>query len=295
MLDRTSILFVTLDSCRYDSFSAAAAPHIKRLGPVHRAMAPGNFTYASHAAMFMGFTPGVASRAEPLVNPKYGKIFKIAGAAFPSKGTEFLAVRGRNVIDGLRRIGFTAVGAGAAGWFDPDTLTGQNLTEDFDHFFYPGNTWSLDAQLRWLQDRLDELDGERVFCFLNVGETHVPYWHEGCGWSKDNPCVPFGENNDADECRRRQLACIEWVDARLEPLLARFAHANTLVCADHGDAWGEDGLWEHGIHHDVVLEVPLVFRLQHPPRTVAGVAGNARVRARGAARGLLGRVRDKLR
>lgn len=291
MLDRTSILFVTLDSCRYDTFEAASVPHIKGLGTVYRAMAPGNFTYASHAAMFMGFTPGVAALAEPLVNPKFGKIFKITGASFPSKGTEFLTVKGHNVIDGLKRIGFTALGVGSAGWFDPDTLTGDNLARDFDRFYYPGDVYSLGRQLAWIHRQLDELDGQKVFCFLNVGETHVPYWHEGAPWSKANPCVPFGSDNDAAECRRRQRACLEWVDTQLQPLLDRFAHANTLVCSDHGDAWGEDGLWEHGIHHHVVLEVPLVFRLQHAPVTAAGVAQNARVRARG----LLGKVRGKLR
>lgn len=295
MLDRTSILFITLDSCRLDTFEAARAPNIKAIGPMHRAMAPGNFTYASHAAMFMGFTPGVAAEAKPLVNPKFGKIFKIVGAAFPSKGTEFLTVKGHNVIDGLNRVGFTTLGVGAAGWFAPDTLTGQNLTRDFDHFFHPGDVMSLGRQLQWIDRQLAELDGQRVFLFLNVGETHVPYWFEGCGWDKVNPCVPFGKDNDADECRRRQLACLEWVDQQLAPLLDRFAHANTLVCSDHGDAWGEDGLWEHGIHHDTVLQVPLLFRLPNPPRTVEGVKADVRMKAKGAAKGLLGRVKGKLR
>ncbi len=290
MLDRSSILFITLDSCRLDTFEAARAPNLKAVGPMHRAMAPGNFTYASHAAMFMGFTPGVAAQAEPLINPKFGKIFKIAGAGFPSKGTEFLTVKGHNVVDGLKRIGFHTLGVGSAGWFDPETLTGQNLTRDFDRFFYPGDVMSLGKQLRWIEHQLAELHGQRVFLFLNVGETHVPYWHEGCAWSKDNPCVPFGKNNDADECRRRQLACLEWVDGQLAHLLQSFAHANTVLCSDHGDAWGEDGLWEHGVHHDVVLKVPLLFRLQHAPLNVEGVRSQASQRARG----LLGRVRDRL-
>lgn len=293
MVDQTSILFVTLDSCRYDTFQAASTPNLDAIGPVHRAMAPGNFTYASHAAMFMGFTPGVAERAEPLLNPKFGKIFKITGAAFPSKGTEFLTVRGHNVIDGLKRSGYTAIGAGAAGWFDPDTLTGDNLARDFDRFFFPGDVYSLRRQLAFLFGELDRLSGQKVFCFLNLGETHVPYWHEGAPWSKDNPCVPFGTHNDADECRRRQRACLEWVDAELKPLLDRFAHANTLVCADHGDAWGEDGLWEHGVHHDKVLEVPLMFRLQHPPRNLETVKADATRKAKGAVKGVLGRLRRR--
>lgn len=259
--DPRSILFITLDSCRYDTFAAAHAPNLKAIGPLHRAMAPGNFTYSSHAAMFVGFTPGIAGRAEPFVNPKFTKIFKIAGAGFPGKGGEFKTLSGRSIVAGLRREGYRAIGTGAVGWFDPGTETGQHLTGDFDRFYYPGNSHSLRTQLAWIRDELNDATGP-MFVFVNVGETHVPYYHEGAPWAPDwNPCVPFGSGNDASECRRRQTACVEFVDRELAPLLEAFSDATTLICADHGDCWGEDGLWEHGIHHEKVFEVPLVFRL----------------------------------
>jgi len=259
--DPRSILFVTLDSCRYDTFAAAEAPNLKSIGPLHRAMAPGNFTYGSHAAMFVGFTPGVAHRSEPFVNPKFGKIFKLVGAGFPGKGTEHIELQGSNIVDGLKRKGYLTVGSGAVGWFDPQTETGLHLTRDFDHFYYPGNSSSLDKQLAWLSQHLAAPD-KPMFAFLNIGETHVPYYYEGAPWKTGpNPCIPFGEENDAEECRRRQRACLEFVDKKLGPLLTAFHAATTLVCADHGDCWGEDGLWEHGIHHEKVLEVPLLFRL----------------------------------
>jgi membrane-anchored protein YejM (alkaline phosphatase superfamily) len=258
--DPRSILFITLDSCRYDTFVAAAAPRLKAVGELHRAMAPSNFTYGSHAAMFVGFTPGIASRAEPFVNPKFGKIFKIGGAGFEGKGTEFMTLSGRNIIDGLQRKGYLAIGSGAVGWFDPATETGKHLTQDFDHFFFPGNSNSLRRQLDWLGPHLDP--ARPVFAFLNIGETHVPYYYDGAPWDPaDNPCVPFSEHNSADESRHRQKACLEFIDAQLGPLLQAFSAATTIVCADHGDCWGEDGLWEHGIHHEKVLEVPLLFRL----------------------------------
>jgi glucan phosphoethanolaminetransferase (alkaline phosphatase superfamily) len=73
---------------------------------------------------------------------------------------------------------------------------------------------------------------------------------------------------------------VEWVDDTLGPLLSRFSGANTLVCSDHGDAWGEDGMWEHGIHHPKVMDVPLVFRLQHAPVSMASRAAKVRGFAR---------------
>lgn len=254
-----SILFVTLDSCRYDSFEAAAAPRMKALGRLHKAEAPGYFTYSSHAAMFMGFTPGVAGRAEPLVNPKFAKLFKIVGAAWPGKGGEFMTLEGANIIDGLKRKGFLTVGTAAMGWFDPATETGRHLSRDFERFRLEGG--GLRRQIEWLDAQLGD-DGRPAFAFLNVGETHVPYHHEGADWdAARNPCVPFAADNDAAECRRRQVACVEWIDGILAPLLARFDRQMTILCADHGDCWGEDGLWEHGIYHPKVVEVPLIIRL----------------------------------
>jgi hypothetical protein len=117
----TSVLFVTLDSCRYDTFEAAHCPNLKRVGPLYRTMAPATFTYASHCAMFMGFTPGIAERAEPFINPKYGKIFKMVDGSFPGKGTEAFQLHGRSIIDGFRKLGYRAIGSGAVKWFNPQT------------------------------------------------------------------------------------------------------------------------------------------------------------------------------
>ena len=256
-----SVLFITIDSCRYDTFESADVPNLKAVGKLYRAMAPGNFTYGSHAAMFVGFTPGISGIREPFVNPKYGKIFKIVGAGYPGKGTEHFTLHGRSIIEGFKRKGYLTVGSGAVGWFAPETETGRLLTRDFDEFFFPGNEHSLEKQLAWLHDSLTG-DDRPVFAFLNIGETHVPYYYEGAPWGGEyNPCIPFSEGNDAEECRRRQKACLEHVDRELAPLLDAFREATTFVCADHGDCWGEDGLWEHGIHHEKVLEVPLLYRL----------------------------------
>lgn len=265
-----SVLLITLDSCRYDSFAAAMAPNMKSIGELHRAMAPGNFTYASHAAMFMGFTPGVPNRAEPFVNPKFAKIFKMAGGGFPGIGREHIVLGGRNVVDGFNRKGYATIGTGAVGWFNPDSETGRALTDDFQRFFFPGDTSSLGRQLLWLSQQLADLGKEQpAFVFLNIGETHVPYYYGGAPWSNShNPCVPFSDHNDASECRRRQVACVEWIDEQLHPILKAFELCTTVICADHGDCWGEDGLWEHGICHEKVLEVPLLMRISPDSRKI---------------------------
>jgi hypothetical protein len=257
-----SVLFVTLDSCRYDSFVAATAPNIRSVGRVHKAEAPSYFTYGSHAAMFVGFTPGVASQPVALLNPKFGKIFKLIGAGFPGKGGEGFQLQGRNIIDGFNNLGYRTIGAGAVGWFDPSTATSRVLIDDFGEFYFPGDSHSLAKQLAWIDGRLEAVGGAPVFVFLNIGETHVPYFFEGAPWEEtDNPCVPFQLVDRSEECRKRQILCVEFIDRQIGDLLSQFRTATTLVTADHGDCWGEDGLWEHGISHPMTLTVLLVLRM----------------------------------
>src|SRR5258708_39212621 len=108
-LDSRSVLLITLDSCRYDSFAAAKAPKMKSIGPLHRAMAPANFTFGSHASIFVGFTPGVPDVATPFVNPKFARIFKLAGGGFAGHSPPFIALEGRNIVDGFGRKGFATI------------------------------------------------------------------------------------------------------------------------------------------------------------------------------------------
>lgn len=289
-----SVLLVTLDSCRYDTFAAAQVPAMKALGPVHRAMAPGHFTYASHVAMFVGFTPGIATVAEPWLNPKFGRIFRLTGTATSTRETPFVALTGRTIVAGFSRRGYRTIGSAAMRWFNPESEAAAPLVQDFDDFSYVGpnvgRSVGVEGQVEFLQRAIDRAGEQPVFAFLNVGETHTPYFHTGAPWDPAvNPCRPFSPDNDAAESRHRQLACLEHVDGVISPLLQRFFGANVVLCSDHGDAWGEDGVWEHGVSHPKVLEVPLVLRLQHQPPPLASPA------QRSAARRLRGRASRYLR
>jgi hypothetical protein len=267
------VLFISLDSCRYDTFLASyrqgSLPHLSAVGPLHRAQAPSYFTYGSHAAFWMGFTPGVEGSAEPWLNPKAGKLFRMAFAGHAGQdGEQSFRLEGANIIEGFRRQGYCTIGSGAVDWFNTASETGSVLARPFERFQFAGNTWSLGDQLRWIEEQLAQVQKSKPrFVFLNVGETHVPYWHEGADWDRwPSPCVPFGsEHCNAEDSARRQRACLEWIDQQLKPLLERFSAGTVLVCADHGDCWGEDGLWEHGISHPATLTVPLLMRVRGMP------------------------------
>lgn len=235
---------------------------MRALGPLHKARAPSYFTFGSHSAMFVGFTPGVATAKQSYLNPKYGKLFRVQNSGSRGKRAALFALSGPNIVAGFGRLGYVTIGSAAVPWFDPGTETGQVLTKPFEHFFYSGNTYSLGKQLGWLMEGLKSAGDRPVFVFLNVGETHVPYYFEGASWSRsDNPCVPFQAVDRSADCRIRQLACLEYADRMVADLLSAFAAATILICADHGDCWGEDGLWEHGVSHEMTLTVPLILRV----------------------------------
>lgn len=268
-----SVLFISLDSCRYDTFAEAhelgRLPNLASIGPLHKAQAPSYFTYGSHAAFWMGFTPGVIGTDQPWLNPKAGKLFRMAFAGHAgTDGVQSFQLEGSSIVEGFRRSGYRVLGTGAVDWFNPATDTGAVLVEPFENFFFAGNTWSLLAQLCWIDEQLACIPPEQsVFVFLNIGETHVPYWHEGASWDRwPSPCVPFGAPHcSTSESRRRQTACLEWVDQHLGSLLSLFLSCTVLVCSDHGDCWGEDGIWEHGVSHPSTLTVPLLLRVRGNP------------------------------
>jgi len=148
-----------------------------------------------------------------------------------------VTLSGHNIIDGLKKIGYRAIGTGAVNWFNPQRPTGRVLSADFDAFAFTGGGPGLKRQIAWIDTMLAQVSaGTPAFVFMNLAETHVPYYYDGAPWDASyNPAQAFGTNNDAAEARRRQVACVEWCDKALEPLLARFANDTVIICADHGD------------------------------------------------------------
>jgi hypothetical protein len=218
--------------------------------------------------MFVGFTPSIPGYKQSIFDNKFAKLFKLEGGGF-AIGKAAFELNGQNIIVGFRRKGYKTIGSGAVGWFDPKTETGQLLTADFDQFFYTGI--SLAKQINWMKGAIVAAFEYPQFCFLNVGEIHVPYWHEGATWPPtDDPCVPYSTKNRVDDCRERQRSCCEYVDGVIKEIIDPFLGATILICADHGDCWGEDNPWEHGFSHPMTLTVPLLIRLRGEPLSLVG-------------------------
>jgi hypothetical protein len=55
-----NVLFITLDSCRYDTFVKANTPVMDKIGLVNSARTHGDYTLPAHISMFNGQLPRVA-------------------------------------------------------------------------------------------------------------------------------------------------------------------------------------------------------------------------------------------
>jgi arylsulfatase A-like enzyme len=189
------------------------------------------------------------------------------------------------VVAGLRARGYATVGVAAMPFFRDFAV----LREGFDRFEVTPPVARL--QNRTLAAMLSRHGGRRpVFCFANYAETHSPFRHEDMPAERDEVDDRYAvralwrqaavRREDGTTDRRafaRQVACAEFLDARTGELLDLFAArgrpTTVVVCADHGESLGEDGLFGHAMYHPKVMEVPLlIFRLNAPPHQAPDVA-----------------------
>ena len=62
----------------------------------------------------MGFTPGLTHSRDPWLNPKAGKLMRMANAGFAGHDADGIQLSGPNVIEGFRRLGIAR--SGPAQW-----------------------------------------------------------------------------------------------------------------------------------------------------------------------------------
>jgi membrane-anchored protein YejM (alkaline phosphatase superfamily) len=258
------LVLLTYDSCRYDVLIDAHTPVLDSFGEVLRAQTPANFTYAAHMAFFAGILPNTSDdvpyynrfRRQLIGLTEVGELQVVKDAALLVKSTW-------NVVEGLQAQGVVTIGAGAMNWFRQ-----ESLRVGFDHFRFTGT--DARAQVDFILDHAPAVGP--FFGFVNFGETHAPFRFEG----KTDRCPvdvrarvmrwppkesgPVGRDNAAYD---HQRLAAEFLDRELGRLLSALPSTTTVVlCADHGECFGEDGYWGHGVNHPRVLEVPLaIFRL----------------------------------
>jgi membrane-anchored protein YejM (alkaline phosphatase superfamily) len=275
--EQEDFLLITWDSCRYDAYVKANKPNLDAFGPARRGWAMGTYTLPSHIAMFQGFLPHVFGD-EPLYNRFCQQLWRIGHRRVSVKPLVTFPRRTGSIAGGFRSRGYFTLGSAAMDWFRDASV----LRDGFKKFQVAGR--AARRQNQWIMDLIDRHARRRnFFAFVNYGETHSPFRHEGMPdgppavqemfdrsrlWNQRGQLDPSWTFQE--EAFNLQVKCAEFLDARtgelIEFLRARGRPATVVICGDHGECFGEAGLYGHAFYHEKIMEVPiLIFRLNGPP------------------------------
>ncbi len=246
----TSILFVTLDSLRYDvaraALHAGRTPHLAKLlpgGQWEERRTPGTFTLPAHMAFFSGFLPKLPQPVQP------PRLWECRPPAFKTVDPATFVFDAPNLLTGLVQHGYRTVCVGGVTYFSRETPLGSVLPDLFDEDHWRPEFCSPEPDST--RHQVDEAlslartyEGQPLFLFVNVSATHVPHGHY------------LGESVDSWASQSAALAYADEHLGRLVTTLTAKKHWLVIVCADHGDAFGEDGYHGRGIAHPTVMNVP---------------------------------------
>ncbi|HUJ79431.1 MAG TPA: metalloenzyme [Nitrospiria bacterium] len=267
------LVYLIIDSARYDSFEAAAVPNMRSLGRAERRYSYAGWTSPSHFVYLMGMTPhrspsGVfASEVYKKDYLTWGERLGITGLAMKDFVPQFWLPRF------LKSRGYATHARVSMPIINPMTL----LNSSFDSYKLMERYNDFEAMINDIS-----FGSSPCFYFLNLGEAHYPYGippaempplHGEHGVFKRSGDDPLGHRPDTpdlagyyfekkhlDLFRARQIAAIEHVDRLMERLFKKCpAGTHVMITADHGELFGEEGYFGHGpIMHEKVFEVPYI-------------------------------------
>ncbi|TVZ94971.1 STM4013/SEN3800 family hydrolase [Streptomyces sp. BK340] len=259
----TSILFVTLDSLRYDvaraALHAGQTPNLAKIlpgGVWEERRTPGTFTLPAHIAFFSGFLPKLPQPVQP------PRLWECRPPAFKTVDAGTFVFDAPNLLIGLAQHGYRTVCIGGVTYFSRETPLGSVLPDMFheDHWRPEFCSPEVDSTRHQVDHALIVANEHRdrpLFLFVNVSATHVPHGRY------------VGRSEDSWQS---QAAALAYADEHLGRLIRTLTSARpwlVVMCADHGDAFGEDGYHGRGIAHPTVLNVPFAAMLTEPAATLA--------------------------
>lgn len=269
----SNLVMLTYDSCRYDTMVQAKTPVLDRYSTVYKAYSPATYTYPAHLSFFCGILPGI-SEPIPYYNRFVKQLVALQGVGDGIVDTEkdensiVIGNREHNIVSGLAKAGYYTVGSAGANWFAKEALQ-----VGFQDFHFTSHAKAM-VQIELILEAITKNStGRPFFAFINFMETHTPYMHYGddeyfmtartkMSWP---PAYKSTDDAYAETLHRAQISAAEHLDACLPSLFGQIpANTTVLLLGDHGEAFGEDGYWGHGIYHRVIMEVPIsIFSLQN--------------------------------
>lgn len=283
-----NVLFITLDSCRFDTAEEANIPTIESLGVLRKAYTHATYTVPAHTAFFTGHLPAVFDEPKhPYYSESVSQLWRIKTGKGKDRESGVL-LEGKDILEGYRKLGFYVFGAGGVtqfsdgsflrGFFGEDFLYfGRNLDEEpleqRDEKSFPLN--NIGAIVKKIENK------ENWFLFVNCPETHYPYdvgggvpqnihnffpdLYKGLNLRESADTKNIPDDVYAD-LHKMQIKALEYIDTRIKNLvdaLPRSRDILVVICGDHGENFGEvfgdKKRWGHLVPSVEVMEVPLVI------------------------------------
>ncbi|MFD3481927.1 sulfatase-like hydrolase/transferase [Streptomyces sp. NPDC058665] len=159
-----------------------------------------------------------------------------------------------SLLAGLGRNGYRTVCIGGVTYFSRETPLGSVLPDMFDEDYWRPEFSSPepDSTRHQVDQALEAADSptEPLFLFVNVSATHVPHGHY------------LGGSTDTVQSQAAALAYADEHLGRLITTLTARRQWLVIMCADHGEAFGEDGFHGRRIAHPVVMNDPYAAMLR---------------------------------
>lgn len=247
------ILFITLDTLRYDAASLAwqkgSTPNLKNWIPSgwEKRHSPGSFTYAAHHAFFAGYLP---TPADP--NIVQSRLFaaKFEGSVTTTATTRQFETA--DIVTGLADAGYKTLCVGGVHFFNRLNPLGRVLPDLFqESYWYPefgvDHRDSAQKQMQFAAEQILKTPSwQKLFLFINISAIHPPNF--------------FYQRSHGPDNLNSHIAALQYVDSQIpilhQALRQRDPQTFFILCGDHGTAYGEDGYNGHRRGHPVVWTVP---------------------------------------
>jgi hypothetical protein len=264
------LIYLVMDSCRFDTYLSACTPNVDRLGTVELRYSYASWTSPSHYVLLMGMIPHKNPRLT-FASEVYKEDFKAWSTRLGVPNLEFRSfVPELSLPRQLQKLGYRTVSR--------VSLPVLNQYTSFSQYFDDYKMMENHNDFAGMVKEIHFAGPQPYFYLLNLGETHYPYMldkseapilHGLHGVLKhldsdEEPAQAFFDTEQMARFRQQQIKALEYIDGLLGELYAK-CPPNTyfIVTSDHGELFGEEGFFGHGpIFHEKVFEVPFVEGLR---------------------------------
>ena len=273
-----NLVYIVMDSCRFDTYEAARTPNMDRLGRAGKRYSYASWTSPSHYVLLMGLTPHT-SPPGVFASEVYKEDFLLWRERLGIGDMDFKAfIPELSLPCQLKKYGYRTVGR--------VSLPVLNQFTTFSTHFDDYRLMDSHNDFAGMIEDIGFDPKTPSFHFFNLGETHYPYMltkeeapilhgvhgvfkhmnaaqAEKAAQAEDgerDPAEVFFNQEELERLRKQQIKACEYVDSLLPRLYSKLPkNTHLIITADHGELFGEEGYFGHGpVFHEKVFEVPFL-------------------------------------